>query len=332
MRRSWLSAVLVSALALAGCGGSHHHPRVSNRAPAVVTGGLQSAGGSVHPPGWGHPPPGAHEFPQAAPPSTLTGTAEQFDTVTLASVPRGARYLAGYTAGFWPTYNPLRALPWHPHVVSIAIHLRYHAQCLDIEPGDAAPSEAAAWYFAVLHDPSVHKVGGKPCEYSSFWEFTNQIIPVLDAAHIARSAIWEWDANFTYVRHLDRGFDCTQWSDKAHGLNLDESTCVLAFLGARTGPPPDPYAIYPKPRFLLVGGVIASEHNTVATWYHSGCEDPARRPVCKSSHYHAQLLRDREWFVAHHHLTAHGWVALRRARWADYRLGERFKGLSKITR
>lgn len=257
MRKVCLPVWLVTAMVawgavIAGCGSSpspkphSHKPHVTAAAPVTVTGGLQSAGGSVHPPGWGLPPKGSKLRPQALPPSTLTGTAEQYDTTTTSTIPHGAHWLAGYTSGFWPTYHSLLGLPWHPRVVSIAINVSHHARCLDIEPGDADPSQAASWFFAVKSDPGMRGslVDGKPCEYSSFWEFVNQVIPVLKAHGIKQSMIWEWDANYTFVRHLDRGFSCTQWTDKALGRNLDESTCTLNFLGYHPAPKPKPK---PKP-------------------------------------------------------------------------------------
>jgi hypothetical protein len=60
--------------------------------------------------------------------------------------------------------------------------------------------------------------------------FVNEVIPVLEAAHIPRDDIFEWDADYTYVPHLDAGFDATQFTDKALGRSLDESEVTLRFL------------------------------------------------------------------------------------------------------
>lgn len=306
MRNRWIAlwlcvwaAMFGCAVLVAGCGGGHHHkgaPKVSRSAPTTVTDGRQSAMGSVAPPGWGHPPPGTKVHPKAVRPSALPPTADQFDTILVSTVPRNSPYVAGYTSGFWPTYFALLKLPWHPHVVSIAVNASHHAMCLDIEPGDATPSQAASWYFAVKNDPGMRGqlVDGKPCEYSSFWEFVNQIIPVLNAHHIARSDIWEWDANFTMVRHLDQGFDCTQFTDKALGLNLDESMCTLAFLGVHprpTPPPPPPAPRHPYPAKLMTG----TENAVLASWYSNRCKVPARRGVCVHDAQQAQQLAHNIW-------------------------------------
>lgn len=208
MKRA-LTAVAAACL-LAACGTAHN----------------QSATGSHHPPGWGKPAPQGvqHTF-------ALTPTAVQWDTITLSTIPANPFATAGYTSGFWPTYLPLRRAYPKAHTISIAINASNHADCLDVEPGDASPSQAAGWVKADI------KAGfKKPCVYSSYWEFVNQVRPDLAAAGISRSSIFEWDADYTYTAHIDAGFDATQWTDRALGRNLDESTVTLAFLSIAQPP------------------------------------------------------------------------------------------------
>lgn len=96
----------------------------------------------------------------------------------------------------------------------------------------------------------------------------------------------------------------------------------------------DPYAIFPKARFTLAHGIKASEYNTYRTWVTNHCTNPTRRAVCTSSHYHASLLRDREYFVATHKLVHGRWVAAHPARWSfpnsQQPLGSRFQRFSHI--
>ena len=208
MRRNTLAALAVIfacllGVPLAGCG-----------APA------QTATGSVHPPGWGRPP--------AASLLTVTPTGPtgaMFDSVTLGAIPARPFAQAGYTAGRWPTYLPLRRAWPAAHTISIAVSAADHADCLDIEPGDATPAEAPGWVRA-------DRAAGfaTPCLYSSFFEFRDQVAPILARAGIARSSVFEWDADYTGVPHIDAGFDATQWTDRALGRNLDESMVTLRFL------------------------------------------------------------------------------------------------------
>lgn len=217
MRRALAALAAVCAAAgLAACGGG----------PAP-TSAHQAAGGSVHPPGWGKPGPASVTSSRLS----ASQTATMFDTITLGTVPANPFALAGYTSGSWPTYLPLRRAYPNAHVVSIAVTPVFHADCLDVEPGDADPSQAAAWVKA-----DIAAGFAKPCVYSSYYEYVNQVRPDLAAAGISRSQVFEWDADYTYSPHIDTGFDATQWTDHYNGLNLDASLVQLPFLSIAQPP------------------------------------------------------------------------------------------------
>lgn len=254
MRRTLVAAV-ACLLALAGCGGGPHlaqDPPAGLHAPRAITApastsATQSAMGSVAPAGWGAP---LSTF--GLTPPTPAQTAEMYDDVNLSLLPAGAHWLAGYANGIFANAVAMAKLSWHPHVTTVAVSANGRAQCGDFEPGDMTPAQAPAWYRA-------DKAAGfaKPCIYSSIWEFVHQIIPTLNAAHIARSSYWAWDADYTFVRHLDAGFDATQWTDRALGRSLDESTATLAFLGAT---PPQPK---PNPLLLRWRGALAATNRAL---------------------------------------------------------------------
>lgn len=175
---------------------------------------------------WGHPPNGRLGI---APSLKGVPTVEMYDTTTLATVPANPRVVAGYVDGHWQTYLPLKSKFPKAIAKSIAVFSWDRAQCGDFEPGDMNPGQVVKWYKDEV------KAGyAKPCIYSSFWEFTQQIIPLLNANGIHRSAYWAWDANYTFIPHIDAGFDATQWTDVSHGLNLDESMVTYAFAGIPT--------------------------------------------------------------------------------------------------
>ena len=115
----------------------------------------------------------------------------------------------------------------------------YHADCLDVEPGDATPSQVPGWVKA-------DQAAGftRPCVYSSYYEFVQQVRPALRHAGIPRSATYDWDASYTYHPHIDAGFDGTQWTDTALGRNLDQSAVLHRFLTIAQ----PPYKPSPKPR------------------------------------------------------------------------------------
>lgn len=175
-----------------------------------------------------------------------------FDTTTLSTVPSHPFALAGYTAGHWPTYLELRAAWPTVHTISIAVQTRYHAGCLDVEPGDASPNQVVGWILAERADPGLPAaVRATPCVYSSYFEYVNQVRPLLAAAHIARSSVLEWDADYHGCNGvIDRTFDATQCTDTAFNSNLDESIVTLRFLSIATPPylPPAPKPVVkPKP-------------------------------------------------------------------------------------
>lgn len=215
------------AVALAGCGSSSQTSTPVRPA--------QSATGSVHPPGWGLSPKGL------AVPKPLTGvaTATMYDTIEVGTVPSNPFATAGYTSGSWPTYEPLRRAFPRAHTISIAVSASHHADCLDVEPGDASPSEAPGWIRA-------DRAAGfaKPCLYSSLSPWDTDLFPILRAAGIPRSEYFAWDAHYDGFAHVDSGFDATQWTDTCLGRNLDCSTVTLPFLSIAQPPysptPPGP--------------------------------------------------------------------------------------------
>lgn len=181
----------------------------------------QTAGGSVHPPGWGGTPKGASlPLPYSAP------SHEMFDTVTLVTVPSNPFALAGYTSGYWPTFLPLRRRYPRAHTISIAISASHHADCLDDEPGDASPGQAGPWARSDL------QAGwAKPCVYTSLSQ-----MPAVKASLRAwlganwRSRVLLWLAWYRYRPGLVSGYDAVQWTDRSRNSNLDESTVTIGFL------------------------------------------------------------------------------------------------------
>lgn len=215
-----LAVLLATALTIAGIAG-------------CGSGASQSATGSIHPNGWGKPIRG---FASSA--ASTAPTATMLDTIDLKQL-AGLRLfaLAGYTSGHWPTYLPMRRDYPKVHVVSIAVSASFHADCLDVEPGDAVPAQVVGWINADRRAGFT-----RPCVYSSLFEYVNEVRPLIAAAHIARSSIFEWDADYTFVPHLDAGFDATQWTDHYVGRNLDASVVTLSFLTIARPPyvPPCP--------------------------------------------------------------------------------------------
>lgn len=203
MPRRSLLAVL-ACLILAGCGASQ-----------------QSFGGSVHPPGWGQTPPG---YRLTAPPPTAVPIGVMFDAVTLSAIPSRPFAVAGYTSGLFPTWPHILARFPGAHHVSIAIDAAHHADCLDIEPRDAIPSQAGRWARADIAAGFPH-----PCLYSDLSQMP-AVRASLNAAGLARSQYFLWLAWYRHIPGLVAGYDAVQWTDTALGRSLDQSTVSLRFL------------------------------------------------------------------------------------------------------
>ena len=72
-------------------------------------------------------------------------TRMMYDGVDASSVPSGAALYAGYVDGQWQSYGPLAAkFPGARHV-SICVTSSGSARVLDVETGDASPTEAPGW-------------------------------------------------------------------------------------------------------------------------------------------------------------------------------------------
>ena len=156
-----------------------------------------------------------------------------YDSVTVSEIPKNAAAVAGYVGGAWPTYPVLVKQFPKAHKLSIAIAASEDADCLDIEPRDATPAQAAAWVRRQ------HARGKRlPVVYTSA-AYLQALVDVLAEAKLKHGRDYKiWSAHYTFAAHLCSpacGFgirvtaDATQWTDKALGRNLDESLCSPSF-------------------------------------------------------------------------------------------------------
>ncbi|MEY9937281.1 hypothetical protein [Streptacidiphilus sp. MAP5-3] len=83
-----------------------------------------------------------------------------YDAVTVANLPAGAPLYAGYVDGNYANVTEMRAKYPHATIVEIAVFASTNAgHVLDVETGDATPTEAPGWVLrrrAAGVDPSVY--------------------------------------------------------------------------------------------------------------------------------------------------------------------------------
>lgn len=157
-----------------------------------------------------------------------------FDSITLDAIPKDAGAVAGYVNGAWPTFAEVqKRWPKAKHL-SIAVTSSANAECLDVEPGDATPADAAAWVKR-----QIARGVKKPVVYTSVSQ-AQTLLAALAKGGIKRSDVRLWTAHYSGKPHLcdsSCGFgflskaDATQFTDHSGGRNLDESYCAAGFLG-----------------------------------------------------------------------------------------------------
>ena len=212
-----------------------------------------------------------------------------FDAVTIGEIPANPPAVAGYVGGAFPTYSQLVArFPKASHL-SIAVNAGEDAECLDVETGDAIPSDAAVWYRR-----QVARGVKRPVFYADTSTMP-AVIAALKKAKVARKNYRLWTAHYTNVAHIEPGSDATQWTDAAFGRNLDESECVDNFF---TDPPapkpvvnPPHYEWFPTGPFPSPWGKL-NERKTVEAY------DGARKHPILQAVYLKWVLEPRLQFLA----------------------------------
>ena len=260
LKRSRRLAPVLAVLALAGCGGGHHHaPHVAVKAPVA----------SAHAPGFGIPPKNFQAGPTTTAP-TITG----YDSVTLSAVPANAQAVGGYVSGSWANYGDVvRDFPRAYHV-SIATNAGVWAKCLDVEPGDAQPYQAGPWALGDI----VHGHVYRPCVYSNLAEMP--AVRASLASILPRSSYLLWVADWVNVPELLLGYDAQQWTDHAFGRNLDGDQFASYFFAGKPAPP--------KPKTVCFGPAYNPRH-------HAKVCNTIRPEVSRWSHARASSLAVEKW-------------------------------------
>lgn len=155
----------------------------------------------------------ALEHPAPAKPKRYT----QYDSTSAKYIPAWATAMAGYVDGLYANVAALRARFPKARLLKIAVRASTDADCLDIEPGNAVPSEAPAWVR------KQHARGKRrPVVYASASEMPEVLIALEDDG-IKRSEFQVFTAHYTGRPHIESGSDATQWED--HQEIFDVTLC-----------------------------------------------------------------------------------------------------------
>jgi hypothetical protein len=125
--------------------------------------------------------------------------------VTSAGIPANPDAVAGYNQGKFLTYAPLVAAFPNALHLSICVQADGIADCLDIEPGNASPSDAGPWAKKMIAMGA-----SRPCIYSDGSDMP-QCQASLQQAGLARDAYRLWLATDSQTPGLVSGMDAVQY-------------------------------------------------------------------------------------------------------------------------
>ncbi|HEY5091059.1 MAG TPA: hypothetical protein VIK30_13865 [Polyangia bacterium] len=263
-----------------------------------------------------------------------TKTLYMYDSI-VNDIPADAEAIAGYVAGNWPTFNEA----WFQnspakYKLSIAIRANEDAHALDVEPGDVSPTDTngiASWVLRQMAR-GVYR----PWVYASASN-VDGIVQGLTSHGVHRLDYRIWSAHYTGVPHLCGPSTCrecvaqanvTQYTDRAHGANLDESL-VSAGSFSFTAPDPHPeYRILDTMHRHLAGASSKggiSELGRIKAYDVYKARGLEASPAVRKD---IGLLFARLWDVVHHPRVgppAAVGSELAKKRWAQYNRGARGK-------
>lgn len=181
----------------------------------------------------------------------------QYDSIDPSTIPSDAVAVAGYVGGAWPDFSRLVQLFPNARHKSIAVNAGEDADILDIERGDAVPSQAPDWFRR-------QKARGLelPGLYSSASDMP-AVIAAMTAAGIPETEYVRWMA-WLGSTEIPEGMHARQYTFQALGRNLDASVCLPSFWGAKSPPVVNGprYDWFPNASWKLFGKVL-SERATV---------------------------------------------------------------------
>lgn len=179
-----------------------------------------------------------------------------YDATNPSVIPDGP-LLAGYINGKWPSYFQI-AID-HPQSTVLTITVKAHnpdgsyviADILDIESGDATPSEAPGWTQAMrtLHRPIIANY----CSRLATW-------PGTKAAYLSDGVPTPdfWIADYTGQPHLLPDTVATQWTDHDNEYDISQTNGTWPLSPV---PPLPPIQTYPVGALMMNLVAVLADKN-----------------------------------------------------------------------
>ena len=182
-----------------------------------------------------------------------------YDDVTPSAMPRGGDVYAGYYDGSFANMSSIRRDFPGKYYLEISPYGTNGAECIDIENGDATPSDGPAFFRNRSHGNAV-----KPWFYGSASVLT-AIEDALSSAGIHRSEYFLWSAHyigFHFCGPNSCGYgrsqaDATQYATGNYDVSVVQPYCFAK----SPAPSPSPS---PSPSPVLLSPGSTSEDDTMA--------------------------------------------------------------------
>lgn len=143
----------------------------------------------------------------------MTTTALMADAVTVANLPKGWAFYAGYLNGSWANFTQIKAAHPDAHVFDITVNHTTRATVADVETGDLTPASGVLWARDTMHDvPNDQLV---IYANTSTWP---KVVAAFKAAGVALP-LW-WAANYSNGPHIPAGAIGIQYADGPYDTSL----------------------------------------------------------------------------------------------------------------
>lgn len=168
-----------------------------------------------------------------------------YDSVTPTDLPKDATLIAGYVDGIYRNVSAIRDHFPHAVVVGIAVDAdTNNGIVLDVEKGDATPTQSVHWVVMRRH------AGKDPSVYCSASEW-NAVKAAFHAAGVAEPHYWiaQWDG----VQKVPAGAVAKQYKNASPGHHYDTSVVSTYWPGV------DPHPKSPTGEYIVKKGDTLSE-------------------------------------------------------------------------
>jgi nucleoid-associated protein YgaU len=178
-----------------------------------------------------------------------------YDSITPQDIPSDATMVAGYVDGRYANISAMRRRYPHSVVVGIAAFASTNdGIVLDVEQGDATPTQAVEWVVMRRH------AGKVPTVYTSASEW-NAVRAAFHAAGVAEPYYWiaQWDGHPS----IPSGAIAKQYQQATRDHHYDVSVCSTYWPGVDPAPHGSTHT-YTVHKGDTLSGIAMAHHLTLA--------------------------------------------------------------------